>query len=197
MGSIWPLGNGRPTTVGLVTVIAVLLLAGIGEAFRVPDAEAEATSSAPDNEGISPERTAVRLSATGPTVDEMVDAVRRQAHRTTRADGDAELTVVLTGDLAKELGDDRPLLAGQQRGGTAFVRIDLAWPERTVIHEVAHVMTNGDGHGETWRAVYLGAMTELYGPDAAHREARRTAWVHDRCYLTDSCPERPDRGPSS
>ena len=197
MGSIRLFGNGRLTTGGLVTVMAVLLFAGIGELSLVPGAEAGATSSAPDDEGVSPERTVVRMSATGPTVEEMVDAVRRQAHRTEGADGDAEVTVVFTGDLNRELGEDRPLLGGLQRGGTAFVRVDLAWPERTVIHEVAHVMTDGDGHGEIWRAVYLGAMTELYGSDAAHREARRTAWVNDRCYLTDSCPERPDRGPSS
>lgn len=197
MSSIRLFGNGRPTTVGLVTVIAVLLFAGISEVFLVSDAGAGATPSAPDDERVSAERTVVRMSATGPTVEEMVDAVRRQAHRTDGADGDVELTIVLTADLEKELGEERPLLAGQQRGGTAFVRVDLAWPERTVIHEVAHVMTDGHGHGEIWRAVYLGAMTELYGSDAAHREARRTAWVNDRCYLTDSCPEPPDRGPSS
>lgn len=195
MGSIWPLRSGRVTTVGLAAVIAVLLFAGVSEVSIVPDAGA--APSASDHEGVSLERTVVRMSATGPTVKEMVDAVRRQAQRTTGADGGAEVTVVLTGDLGKELGDERPLLAGQQRGGTAFVRTDLAWPERTVIHEVAHVMTDGDEHGEIWRAVYLGAMTELYGSDAADHEARRTAWVQDRCYLTDSCPERADRDPSA
>jgi hypothetical protein len=193
MGSTRLSGNSGPTTVGMITVVAVLLFAVVGEVPAVNPAGS--TPPELDDDGVDAAQTVVRLSATGPTVVEMVDAVRRQARRTPGADGDAEMTLVLSGDLARELGDERPLLAGQQRGGTAYVRVDVAWPERTVVHEVAHVMTDGDGHGEIWRAVYLGAMAELYGSDAAHRETRRVAWVHDRCYLTDSCPDRPDGSP--
>ena len=190
-------GSAGPASVGLVTVVAVLLFAAVGEVLFAPDPAAGKSQSARDAGDVDVARTVVRLSVDGPTVQEMVDAVRRHAGRTPGADGDAEVTVVLSGDLASDLGDERPLLAGQQHGSTAFVRVDVAWPERTVIHVVAHVVTDGDGHGEIWRAVYLGAIAELYGSDAAHREARRIAWVHDRCYLTDSCPQRPDGGPTS
>lgn len=183
-------GSVRPTSVGFFTVVAVLLLAATGKVLFASDPAVGSTQSAHDDGDVDAERTVVRLSADGPTVEEMVDAVRHQARRTPGADGDADVIVVLSGDLARDLGDERPLLAGQQHGSTAFVRVDLAWPERTVIHEVAHVVTHGDGHGETWRAVYLGAIAELYGSDAVHREARRIAWVNDRCYLTDSCPRR-------
>ncbi len=130
----------------------------------------------------------VRLSTEGPTVADMVDTVRRHARRTPGADADAAVTLVLTCDLAAELDDTRPYLAGQQRGRFAYARVDLTWPEAVLIHEVAHVVTAGDGHGPIWRAVYLGAIAELYGDDRATREHRRIAWVHDRCYTTDSCP---------
>ena len=185
-------GSAGPASVGLVAVVAVLLFAVVGEELFGSDPAAAATQSVHEDGDADAWHTVVRLSADGPTVQGMVDAVRRQARRTAGANGEVDVTVVLSGDLAGELGDERPLLAGQQHGSTAFVRVDLAWPERTVIHEVAHVVTDGDGHGQIWRAVYLGAFAELYGPDAAHREARRIAWVHDRCYLTDSCPQRPD-----
>lgn len=190
-------GTTRSTTVGLATVGVVLLLATGGGVLFASDPAVGSTWSARDEAATDVSRTMVRLTATGPTVEEMVDAVRRQARRTPGADGDVEVTVVLSGDLERELGDGRPLLAGQQRDGTAFVRVDVAWPERTVIHEAAHVVTDGDGHGEIWRAVYLGAITDLYGPDAAHREAHRIAWTYDRCYLTDACPERVRHHPSS
>jgi len=95
---------------------------------------------------------------------------------------------VLTCDLAAELDDSGPFLAGLQQGRFAYARLDLAWPEAVLIHEAAHVVTAGDGHGPTWRAVSLGAIAELYGDDRAAREHRRIAWVHDRCSTTDSCP---------
>ncbi len=191
MPTTWHHGSARPASVGLVAVVAVALFAVVEVLFG----SGPAVGSTPATHGdVDAGHTMVRLTADGPTVQERVDTVRRHAHRTPGADGDVDMTVVLSGNLARELSDERPLLAGLQRGSTAFVRVDLAWPERTVLHEVAHVATEGDGHGHIWRAVYLGAMAELYGPDAAHREARRIAWVYDRCYLTDSCPRRPDDG---
>jgi hypothetical protein len=193
MRSMREFGDARPRLVWFV-VVPVLLLVAVGEVLLGSDQAAGSTRSARDDGDADAWHTVVRLSADGPTVQQMVETVRQHAHRTPGADGEVAVTVVLAGDLARELGDERPLLAGLQHGGTAFVRVDLAWPERTVIHEVAHVVTDGDGHGQIWRAVYLGAIAELYGPDAAHREARRIAWIHDRCYLTDSCPQRPDDG---
>jgi antitoxin (DNA-binding transcriptional repressor) of toxin-antitoxin stability system len=132
----------------------------------------------------------VRLSTEGPSVAELVAVVREHARRTPGADPTAPVTVILTSDLAEETGDDRALLGGLRRGSYAWVRTDLAWPERTLVHEVAHVLTDGDGHGPIWRGVYLGATEQLFGEYRAERERRRIAWVHDRCYRTDTCASR-------
>jgi hypothetical protein len=108
-----------------------------------------------------------------------------------------ELTVILTEELPG--ADQRPLWGGLQSGATVWVRIDgLAMPSRTLLHEVAHALTPGDGHGERFREVYLAAMTEVYGAATASREARRLAWVYDRCYLDATCPiasRAPRRSP--
>jgi hypothetical protein len=106
-----------------------------------------------------------------------------------------ELTVILTEELPGS--DQRPLWGGLQSGATVWVRVDgLAMPSRTLLHEVAHALTPGDGHGERFRAVYLGAMSEVYGAATAAREARRLAWVYDKCYLDDTCPSRAVGGGS-
>jgi hypothetical protein len=108
-----------------------------------------------------------------------------------------ELTVILTEELPGS--DQRPFWGGLQTGATVWVRIDgLAMPSRTLLHEVAHAFTPGDGHGERFREVYLAAMTEVYGAATASREARRLAWVYDRCYLDATCPiasRAPRRSP--
>jgi hypothetical protein len=129
----------------------------------------------------------VRLSTDGPTLAELVAVVRDHARRTPGADPAAPITIVLTRELAAETGVDRALLGGLQRGRYAWVRTDLASLERTIVHEVAHVLTDGDGHGPVWRAVYLGAVEELFGARQAEQERRRIAWIHDRCYRTDTC----------
>jgi hypothetical protein len=95
--------------------------------------------------------------------------------------------------LTRELpgSEERPLWGGLQSGATVWVRIDgIAMPSRTLLHEVAYALTPGDGHGERFREVYLAAMAEVYGPPTAEREARRLAWVYDRCYLDGTCPPR-------
>ena len=134
----------------------------------------------------------LHLTTEGPSVEEIIGVVRSQARQMPGAQPDAPLTVVLTSDVAGETGDERDLLAGIQRGETAWVRTDGGWPERTLVHEVAHVLTDGDGHGAIWRGVYLGAIEELFGDARASREQRRIAWIYDRCYLDGSCPRRDD-----
>ena len=134
----------------------------------------------------------LHLTTDGPSVKQIIGVVRSQARQVPGAQPDAPVTVVLTTDVAGETGDERALLAGMQRGETAWVRTDGGWPERTLIHEVAHVVTDGDGHGEIWRAVYLGAIEELFGEAASAREQRRIARIYDRCYLDDTCPARDD-----
>jgi hypothetical protein len=110
-----------------------------------------------------------------------------------------ELTVILTKELPAS--HERPSWGGLQSGTTVWVRTDgIAMPSRTLLHEVAHAFTPGDGHGELFREVYLAAVTEVYGAATATREGRRLAWVYDKCYLDGTCPSvrAPTvRGPDS
>jgi hypothetical protein len=180
--------RGHITTRGLS---AVLLAVGVAVLVVTSPSEWTARAAGTDVAGSFAPEVQVRLSTDGPTLAELVAVVREHARRTPGADPTADVTVILTSGLAEETGDDRALLAGLQHGRYAWVRTNLAWPERTFIHEVAHVLTDGDGHGPSWRAVYLGATEELFGEHHAERERRRIAWVHDRCYRTDTCVSRP------
>jgi hypothetical protein len=106
-----------------------------------------------------------------------------------------ELTVILTKELPGS--HERPSWGGLQSGATVWVRTDgIAMPSRTLLHEVTHAFTPGDGHGELFREVYLAAVAEVYGAATATREGRRLAWVYDKCYLDGTCPSRtsPVRG---
>jgi hypothetical protein len=170
---------------------AILLAVGMTVLVVTSGAERTARAASVDATGSFAAEVEVRLSTEGPTVAELVAVVREHARRTPGADPTAPVTVILTSDLADATGDDRALLGGLQRGRYAWVRTDLAWPERTLVHEVAHVLTDGDGHGPIWRAVYLGATEQLFGEHRAERERQRIAWVHDRCYRTDTCASRP------
>jgi hypothetical protein len=169
---------------------AILLAVGVAVIVVASAAERTARAAGVDAADLVAPEAEVRLSTEGHTVAEMVAVVRDHARRTPGADPTAPVTVILTGDLAEETGDDRALLGGLRRGHDAWVRTDLAWPERTLVHEVAHVLADGDGHGPVWRAVYLGAVEQLFGEHRADRERRRIAWVHDRCYRTDTCASR-------
>ena len=178
--------------VEISSTVIVLLIAVTVSAWALADGSLDSRGEAA--EGPSPEHATleVRLRTDGPSLGELVEVVRRQARGVPGAAPDTPIELVLTTDVAVEAADERAYLAGLQRGSTAWVRVDLAGAETTLVHEVAHVLTDGDGHGERWRAVYLGAVEELYGPQRAAREYRRIAWVHDRCYRDDSCPQRDD-----
>jgi hypothetical protein len=103
------------------------------------------------------------------------------------------LTVVLTDEVPNS--DGHAFVGGRHAGTTVWVRIGgLAMPSRTVLHELSHAFTPGDGRGGRFREIYLGAVTEVYGAGLATREARRLAWVYDRCHLDDACPPLDDRG---
>jgi hypothetical protein len=171
---------------------AVLLAVGVVVLVVTSGADRTARAAGVGAAGSLAAEVEVRLSTEGPTVAELVAVVREHARRTPGADPTAPVTVILSGDLAEETGEDRALLGGLQRGRYVWVRTDLAWPERTLVHEVAHALTDGDGHGPIWRAVYLGATEQLFGEHRAERERRRIAWVHDRCYRTDTCASRPN-----
>lgn len=161
----------------LVTLAAVAGLSAVLTAARPQAARPEPS-------------TQVVLSDTERSVAELVTTVRDAARDVRETEPDRDLRIVFTGALPD--ADDRPLVAGLQRRTTLWVRIDgIAMPTRTLLHEVAHALVAGDGHGDTFRAVYLAAIAEVYDEATAAREARRLAWVYDRCYAHDTCPEVP------
>lgn len=132
----------------------------------------------------------VVLPDTERTVVELVRRVRDAARDVRDTEPDRELRVGFADELPD--ADDRRFLAGLQHGTTAWVRIDgVAMPTRTLIHEVAHALAPGAGHGDAFRATYLTAIAEVYDETTAAQEARRLAWVYDKCYEDDSCPEVP------
>ena len=132
----------------------------------------------------------VVLPDTELAVTELVGTVRDAARGVPGTEPDRALRIAFT-DAVPD-ADDRPFVAGQQHGGTVWVRIEgLAMPTRTLLHEVAHALAPGAGHGDTFRATYLAAIAEVYDEATAAREARRLAWVYDKCYTDDSCPEVP------
>ena len=177
-------GLGPRTVVGLcVTILAVFTLAPrVGTAGISPSTQGPST----------PPVVRVVMPDTDRSVDELVHLVRQAAREVPDTRPDRDLQVVLTDALPA--GYDQPLSGGYHVGSTVWVRTGVARPTRTLLHEVAHVVTPGSGHGEPFRTVYLAATTAAYDEETAAREARRVAWVHDRCYLDGSCPELA-RGP--
>lgn len=163
------------------TVWLALLVSAV--AVMTWPTHATATPTAPTVASVD-----VRLSADGPAVGEVVEVATRHA---VALDADLDpvpaLRVVVVDDLPADLRGDRVLLGGVQTGSSAWVRSTVGWPERTLLHEVTHVLVREAGHGPRWRDTYLSAFRELFGPEAAARERRRLAWVHDRCYVDRSC----------
>jgi hypothetical protein len=157
---------------GVLSVAAVGMLVVLGVWPSVSEAEPAVEVALPDS---------------GLTVTEVVRVVRAAAEAEPAATPGRDVTVVFTDVVpgAEEAG----LVAGRQRGSTVWVRVQgLAAPTRTLVHELAHVLVPGDGHGEGFRAVYLAAFEEIFGVERTSREARRLAWVYDRCYRDGSCP---------
>jgi hypothetical protein len=172
-GSVWSFGS-------LAALAA--LIAGISGSVA-------ARSASPDDAALAID---VVLADSGRTIAELVRIVGDAAEATGTDRPLDELTVILTDEVPST--DEPDFLGGLQVGTTVWVRIDgLAMPSRTLLHEAAHAFTPGDGHGERFREVYLAAMTEVYGATSATREARRLAWVYDRCYRDDTCPGLDDR----
>jgi hypothetical protein len=164
-------------------VLAVLAVLAVG----FPAAATGGFGSQPTAEVILPDTEA--------PVSRLVEVVRGAARRVPATVPDAELRIVFVGDVPD--ADATPFVAGLQRDTTVWVRVDGAMPTRTLLHELAHAVTPGTGHGDGFRAVYLAAIEEVYGRDTAAREARRLAWVYDRCYRDGSCPEVPRDAPGS
>jgi hypothetical protein len=77
------------------------------------------------------------------------------------------------------------LLGGQTDGRLILVGRNVALPDRTLVHELAHAVVGlgHDHHGQRWRRVYLSAMADAFDERMAARERRRLAWVYDRSYL--------------
>jgi hypothetical protein len=135
----------------------------------------------------SPGTVEVVLPDTEARLSDLVRAVRSAAVGVHGTLPERDLEVVLTTRLPEDA--DEPGLTGWQRGSTVWVRLEgNATPTTTLLHELAHAVTPGGGHGETFREVYLTAVTEVLDLQTAEKEARRLAWVYDRCYQDDACP---------
>jgi hypothetical protein len=78
---------------------------------------------------------------------------------------------------------------GWADGRLILVGRNMALPERTLLHEIAHAAVGVDvGHGEPWRSVYITAFRNEFGERKAERELRRLCWVNDKSYL-DPVPQ--------
>jgi hypothetical protein len=75
-------------------------------------------------------------------------------------------------------------LGGRTDGRLILVGRNVALPERTILHELAHAVVGLEfGHGEPWRSVYITAFRDEFGARKAERELRRLRWVYDKSYL--------------
>jgi hypothetical protein len=80
-------------------------------------------------------------------------------------------------------------LGGWTDGQVILVGRNVALPQRTLLHEIAHAVVGLDiGHGEPWRSVYITAFRNEFGERKAERELRRLCWVIDKSYL-DTVPQ--------
>ncbi len=87
--------------------------------------------------------------------------------------------------------DPGSFVAGRTDGDRIVVGRNVAEPERTLLHELAHAVVGIEhGHREPWRSVYVTAVGEVFGERRAEREMRRIRWVYDKSYLESSDPER-------
>jgi hypothetical protein len=81
------------------------------------------------------------------------------------------------------VGSDTPL-DGRTDGRTIVVGRNVALPDRTLVHEFAHVLVGlEDAHGDLWRRVYLSAIEDAFDRRMRDSEQRRIEWVYDRSYL--------------
>jgi hypothetical protein len=81
------------------------------------------------------------------------------------------------------------LVGGRTDGKRIVVGCNVASPQRTLLHEVAHAAVGIQyEHGEPWRSVYITAFSEVFGERRAERELRRVEWVYDKSYLETRTP---------
>jgi hypothetical protein len=79
------------------------------------------------------------------------------------------------------------LLGGRTDGRLIHVGRNVALPDRTLLHEMAHAVVGlEDGHGQLWRRVYLTAIEDAFDLRMVASERRRIEWVYDRSYLDGS-----------
>jgi hypothetical protein len=161
-------GGGALAAVTLLTSLVAVLVAASGPA----------AAPTPSVDVVMPD--------TGMSVFELVGIVRDAAQDVPGGVPDAYLDITFVNRLPG--ADGQPYVGGLQQGSSVWVRVGVAMPTRTLVHEVAHAVTPGAGHGDRFRDVYLAAFAEVYDEAMALREARRLAWVYDRCYRNDSCP---------
>jgi hypothetical protein len=172
-------GAGQPTRPGLLAIVLALPIIVLPAILAMSSPRVTGSSAAASVQIVMPD--------TDLTVDGLVQSVRDAARGLPGTRPDRDLRVIFTDELPAE--HDRPFLGGLQVGSTVWVRVGVASPTRTLMHEVTHVLTPGAGHDEPFRSVYLASLAAVYDEETVSREARRLAWVYDGCYLDDSCPE--------
>lgn len=173
----------RTTIAGVTVLVSMLLLTGSND-----------TSPSPQ-EALAPEPSAARavsddaLVLTGdvtPEVRELASVVVDAARRHGVPVITDELEIRFTARIEQD-----SLLAGRTDGELIIVGCNVAEPERTLLHELAHAVVGVEhGHREPWRSVYVTAVGEVFGERKAERELRRIRWVYDKSYLESSDPER-------
>ena len=90
------------------------------------------------------------------------------------------------------------LVGGRTDGRHILVGRNVALPERTLLHEIAHAVVGVEfGHGEPWRSVYITAFRDEFGDRRAERELRRIRWVYDKSYLDTTTREDEVDGDAS
>jgi hypothetical protein len=118
-----------------------------------------------------------------PEVRRLVPVVLRAAHEHGVEIATTELEIRFVDRVQTE-----GFLGGRTDGRLILVGRNVARPERTLLHELAHAVVGVEfGHGDRWRRVYLTAFRDVFGDRDAERELRRLRWVYDKSYL-DAVP---------
>lgn len=119
-----------------------------------------------------------------PEVRRLASAVVRAAHEHGEKIAPTDLEIRFVDRVEAE-----GFLGGWTDGRVILVGRNVALPERTLLHEIAHAAVGVDvGHGEPWRTVYITAFRNELGERKAERELRRLRWVYDKSYL-DTVPQ--------
>lgn len=163
---------------GAVALLGAVSAAWLGEGAPAPVSATEPAAEYGDALALTGEVT----PRTRELAAAVVDAARR--HGVPLATEEVEITFV-------DRIDPDAYIAGRTDGRQIVVGCNVAEPERTLLHELAHAVVGIEhGHDGPWRSVYVTAVSEAFGDRSAQRELRRIRWVYDKSYLDRHIPDR-------